>query len=203
MSTLITRAFLLAEEIHATQQRKASVRPGIPYMGHLLEVAGTVMACGGPEVAVAAALLHDAIEDQGASTRVAIGNQLGSEVLAMVEECTEPGTGGAIKPPWQDRKDAALAKMSQASLLALLVLAADKLSNARDLRRTVILKGEQTYTLFRAGKAGIHWYHKQVIQSMQNRLTALKEDHPDEVLLFSIQCLIQELSEVTTSLETH
>ena len=201
MSTLVARAFLLAEEIHATQKRKASIIPNVSYMSHLMEVAGVVMSCGGPDIAVAAALLHDAIEDQGSSTRAVIGKQLGSDVLALVEECTEPGTGGAVKPPWRDRKDAALAKMSNASLLALLVLAADKLQNVRDLRRVVTLKGEQVYTFFGAGKSGICWYHEQFMYITRKRLILLRTDHPDEPLLPPIQCLLQELREVVTSLE--
>ena len=201
MSTLVTRAFLLAEEIHATQKRKASIVPGVSYMSHLMEVAGVVMSCGGPDVAVAAALLHDAIEDQGSSTRVAIDEQLGADVLALVEECTEPGTGGIVKPPWQDRKEAALARMNNVSLLALLVLAADKLQNMRDLRRVVTSNGEQMYTFFRAGKAGICWYHEQFVNIARKRLISLRADHPNEPLLPPIQSLLQELREVVTSLE--
>lgn len=93
------RAITLAFALHGDQKRKASIIPGAPYISHLMEVAGMVAANGGDDETVAAALLHDAIEDQGAETRDAILEQCGPRVLALVEECTEAGTGGATKAP--------------------------------------------------------------------------------------------------------
>jgi len=53
----------LAEELHANQKRKASIVPEVPYLSHLMTVAGMVQEYGGSDVAVAAAWLHDSIED--------------------------------------------------------------------------------------------------------------------------------------------
>src|SRR5690242_16277117 len=133
MQTLATRAFLLASELHAHQRRKASLVPGVPYLSHLMEVAGMVMATGAPETVVAAALLHDAIEDQGNQTRNVIRDRLGPDVLALVEECTEQGTGGLTKAPWQERKEAALLGIPALSAFALMIKTADKLQNIREL----------------------------------------------------------------------
>ncbi len=72
MDTLVVQAFQLAAQLHADQTRKASLVPNTPYLSHLMEVAGIVMSNGASSVVVAAALLHDAIEDQGARTRVLI-----------------------------------------------------------------------------------------------------------------------------------
>ena len=55
-------ALLFAADLHAEQTRKGS---GAPDLSHLLAVAGIVMEHGGDEDEVIAALLHDAIEDQG------------------------------------------------------------------------------------------------------------------------------------------
>src|SRR5437764_374118 len=121
MTSLVTRAFLLASDLHVNQTRKASFVPRVPYLSHLMEVAGMVMASGAPETVVAAALLHDAIEDQGNRTRLSIQEKLGVEVLALVEECTEPGTGAATKAPWYERKRAALQRMRQLSLGAFMI----------------------------------------------------------------------------------
>lgn len=65
----VVEAVKLASQLHSHQRKKKSIVPDIPYMGHLMEVAGIVQANGGDEITVAAALLHDAIEDQGAEAR--------------------------------------------------------------------------------------------------------------------------------------
>jgi (p)ppGpp synthase/HD superfamily hydrolase len=54
-------AMLYAAQKHRNQTRKGG---GIPYLGHLLSVAGYVIEAGGTETEAIAALLHDAAEDQ-------------------------------------------------------------------------------------------------------------------------------------------
>src|SRR5207244_13103874 len=62
-----TRAVGYAARLHAKQKRKGTERP---YIGHLLGVASIVIEHGGDEDAVIAALLHDAVEDQGGLPRL-------------------------------------------------------------------------------------------------------------------------------------
>src|SRR5262249_23615650 len=58
---------IFAHHLHATQKRKGTA---IPYMAHLLSVAALVLEDGGAEDEAIAALLHDAVGDQGgAATR--------------------------------------------------------------------------------------------------------------------------------------
>ena len=56
------RALVYATQLHSQQIRKGS---GVPYISHLLSVAALVLEDGGNEDEAIAALLHDAIEDQG------------------------------------------------------------------------------------------------------------------------------------------
>ncbi|HLZ61404.1 MAG TPA: HD domain-containing protein [Ktedonosporobacter sp.] len=202
MYTLATRAFLLATELHAQQKRKASLIPGVPYLSHLMEVAGMVMASGAPEIVVAAALLHDAIEDQGNRTRSSIREQLGSDVLALVEECTEQGTGGATKAPWLERKEAALLRIPTLSTFALMIRVADKLQNSRELCRNVSLRGDEAYTGFRVDKTAVLWYYREAIQAMQRHLLSLRSEHPHQPLLLLTQCWLQELHEILSFLQS-
>ena len=53
---------MYATRLHAHQTRKIG---GIPYIAHLLSVAALVLEAGGSEDEAIAALLHDAVEDQG------------------------------------------------------------------------------------------------------------------------------------------
>jgi len=169
----------------------------------LMEVAGMVMASGAPETVVAAALLHDAIEDQGSQTRFSIREQLGAEVLALVEECTEPGTGGATKAPWHERKHAAIQRVQALSLGALMIMVADKLQNTRELRRNVSLRGNDAFNGFRADKPSILWFHQEIAREMQQRLTALRSEHPDELFLLIASCWLQELNDALTFLRNY
>ena len=62
LSDNFRRALTFAFDLHADQIKKLS---GVPYVGHLLSVAGCVLEHGATETQAIAALLHDAAEDQG------------------------------------------------------------------------------------------------------------------------------------------
>ena len=108
---IVIESVKLASQLHSRQRKKTPIVPDIPYMGHLMEVAGIVQANGGDETTVAAALLHDAIEDQGAEVRS--------------ESETFP------KPPWRERKETYIKQVETASVPVLLIMVADKLQNGR------------------------------------------------------------------------
>ena len=117
-----------AAEKHATQTRKAGE---VPYLGHLLSVAGLVIEADGTETQAIAALLHDAAEDQGGERTLAeIGQKFGADVASIVAECSD--TFEAPKPPWRGRKERYIQHLREASDDAVLVSLADKLDNARD-----------------------------------------------------------------------
>ncbi|HEX2401954.1 MAG TPA: HD domain-containing protein, partial [Mycobacterium sp.] len=97
-----SKALVYAELKHHNQVRKGG---DIPYIGHLLTVAGLVINDGGSEVEAIAALLHDAVEDQGgAATLEEIKNNFGDEVARIVDECSDSDV--EPKPPWLERKQA-------------------------------------------------------------------------------------------------
>ena len=81
-------------------------------MAHLLAVAALVMEYGGNEDEAIAALLHDAVEDQGGeATLEEIRRRFGSAVAEIVEGCTD--TLVTPKPPWRQRKEAYLARLAK------------------------------------------------------------------------------------------
>src|SRR5271169_5402067 len=115
--------------LHAAQTRKGS---GVPYISHLISVAALTLEYGGSEDEAIAALLHDAVEDQGgAATRADILRRFGPEVTAIVDGCSD--TEVSPKPPWRARKEAYIAHLPTASESVQLVSACDKLHNARSL----------------------------------------------------------------------
>ena len=129
----------------------------LPYIAHLLAVAALVLEHGGDEDEAIAALLHDAIEDQGGhAARRQIAERFGPRVAAIVEGATE--TDLQPKPPWRERKEEHLARLHEADRSVQLVVAADKLHNARSLIADYGRLGEALWSHFRGGKAGTLWY---------------------------------------------
>ncbi|NQU22623.1 MAG: HD domain-containing protein [Candidatus Nealsonbacteria bacterium] len=166
-------ALVYAAALHAAQGRKVS---GEPYLAHLLAVASLVLEHGGDEDEAIAALLHDAIEDQGgkaAAEQVLL--RFGPRVAEIVEGCTDAHT--QPKPPWRQRKEAFIARLPRASRSVRLVAAADKLHNVRSLLRDYRLHGESLWDHFRGGRDGTLWYHRCVTDVLkQAGSTALIEE---------------------------
>jgi (p)ppGpp synthase/HD superfamily hydrolase len=160
-------ALVYAARLHAKQIRKGTT---IPYVSHLLGVAGIVLEHGGNEVEAIAALLHDAIEDQGgAETREEIRRRFGDAVVSIVDGCTDAEV--IPKPPWKERKEQYIARLSHASPSILLVSAADKLHNARAILGDYRALGENLWDRFNGGKEGTLWYYKSLVDAFK-RATA-------------------------------
>jgi (p)ppGpp synthase/HD superfamily hydrolase len=149
-------ALSYASEIHGTQFRKGT---SIPYIAHLLAVASIVIEHGGDEDAAIAALLHDAVEDQGGRSMLAhIRARFGDRVADLVEACSD--TDVIPKPPWQERKLAYLEAIPHKSKTALLVSIADKVHNARTILSDYKLVGEEVWSRFNGGRRGTLWYYR-------------------------------------------
>src|SRR5262249_28823216 len=87
MGPRFSAALAFANEIHGSQVRKAS---NVPYIAHLLSVAALVIEHGGDEDAAVAALLHDAVEDQGGQAMlVRIRERFGERVADIVMACSD------------------------------------------------------------------------------------------------------------------
>ncbi|HEV7860340.1 MAG TPA: HD domain-containing protein [Pyrinomonadaceae bacterium] len=154
-------ALSFAARLHAGQLRKGTE---IPYVAHLLAVAGLVLEYGGNEDEAIAALLHDAIEDQGgAATREVIRRLFGEEVTEIVNGCTD--TEEMPKPPWRERKEAYLAHVREANSSVRLVSAADKLHNARSVLADLRVIGDEVWSRFKGGREGTLWYYRALVQA--------------------------------------
>lgn len=149
---------------HAIQTRKQS---DIPYLSHLLSVCSLVMDNTQDEDVWIAALLHDAIEDQGGElTAVEIEQKFGKRVADLVRGCSEVTVvGDAPRPQWLERKMGYLADLHASDPAVLLISIADKLHNARSVLTDWLRCGDEVYCRFTRGKSGTHWYYHEVIKS--------------------------------------
>lgn len=156
MGPRFAEALLLASELHRSQTRKAT---RIPYIGHLLIVAGLVIEAGGDEDTVIGALLHDAVEDAGgAKTLAEIRARFGDRVADIVDACSD--TDEDPKPPWRERKEKYIAGIPHKSREARLVSLADKVHNAQAILRDHQLMGDAVWQRFSGRKEGTLWYYR-------------------------------------------
>jgi (p)ppGpp synthase/HD superfamily hydrolase len=127
----LSGALELACSLHNEQPRKGG---DIPYISHLMAVSALVMDHGGTEDQAIAALLHDSLEDTGA-TFTSLCSDVGDKVAQIVRDCSdteEDKPENETIEQWWERKSKYLAKV--ASKLtddpSLLVALADKVHNA-------------------------------------------------------------------------
>lgn len=155
-------ALAWAAELHRDQARKGTDEP---YLSHILMVTALVAHYGGSEDQMIAAVLHDAVEDQGGEAlALEIGRRFGPRVEAIVRECSDSATPpDEPKAPWRERKEAFLASLSEPdSCGARLVEACDKLANLRDIVEDVRTSGPATLARFKGGREGTYWYYAQI-----------------------------------------
>lgn len=158
-------ALVYAAHLHRRQFRKAT---NIPYVAHLIGVSSLVLEDGGDEDEAIAALLHDAVEDQGGQrTLAAIRKRYGARVASIVEGCTD--SDRTPKPPWRERKEGFLARLRTAPPSVLRVSLADKVHNGRSLVRDIGVNGWEVWTRFRAGPPEQAWYYRSLLEIFQVR----------------------------------
>ena len=168
-ATALTSTFLDAVQFafaaHSEQTRKGS---DTPYIGHLLHVASNVIDAGGTEELAVAALLHDAVEDQGGVKMLtAIREKFGDRVAQIVEACSD-SVDGEKRPPWRERKEAYIERLSSADADVRLVSAADKLSNVRAIVSDLRTIGDRLWDRFNAPKDDQLWYYHAIVFALQD-----------------------------------
>jgi (p)ppGpp synthase/HD superfamily hydrolase len=155
-----------AELKHHNQVRKGG---DIPYVGHLLTVAGLVINDGGSEAQAVAALLHDAVEDAGGpATLKEIRANFGADVARIVDECSD--TDEEPKPPWRERKQNYINHLADVGEDTILVSVADKLDNARSMVRDYHTHGPSLWERFTVKNPRDHlWYYSELLKAYRGR----------------------------------
>lgn len=163
----LAKALAVAINAHHGQSRKGTK---IPYVSHPMAVASIALEYGADEDQAIAALLHDVLEDGGAHYAHEIEAQFGSRVLAIVQGCTDGvHDERGQKPAWQQRKEAYLAHLQNASEDVLLVSGSDKLHNARAILGDLQSTGLTVFDRFTAGQRGTLWYYSSLSNLFMSR----------------------------------
>lgn len=156
---LITKAINFATEKHDGQTRKQST---IPYILHCLE-AGTIATSltnkesSVDQEVVAAAILHDTVEDAGVQLSE-LEELFGKRVAYLVRVQSEDKT-----KTWIERKEHTIEFLSKNLDRDIeVVYLADKLSNVRSIHKEYIEKGDTFWSKFNAPKESQAWYYTSI-----------------------------------------
>lgn len=188
-------AFQFASGLHRAQMRKGTK---VPYISHLMAVAALVLEAGGDEDQAIAALLHDAMEDQGGlPTLKTIRRLFGDRVAETVSECSDSESEvGENKRPWRERKKCYIEKLRFASPDALMVSAADKVHNARCILSDYREAGECLWERFNkeASKEDQLDYYRRLVR-------AFRESKAPPVLAGELDRVVSDLEFVARGSE--
>lgn len=156
---MVKRAVAFAEKAHRGAVRKGS---GIPYITHPLEAAVIVASITQDQELIAAALLHDVIEDAGV-TRDELETEFGSRVAELVAAESEDKSKS-----WHERKAATIEHLKTATWEEKVVVLGDKLSNIRCTARDYLLLGEELWNRFNEKRPELHgWYYLGVAEQLK------------------------------------
>ncbi len=169
---MIEQAVIFAVNAHAGTCRKGKSRP---YILHPLEVLTIVGSLTDDENVLAAAVLHDTVEDTDA-TLDEICRKFGSETAFLVStESENKRAGQSEEATWKERKqetidhlEAVAAADDERSRSILRICLGDKLANLREIARDHAILGDSLWERFNQKDKAMHaWYYSSVLSVLQ------------------------------------
>lgn len=183
-SPLVRAALEKARVAHAGQVRNGS--GGMPYVEHPIAVAALLDERGYGEEAVAAALLHDVIEDSE-TTLEEVREEFGETVAGYVGALTDDESIES----YRERKAEHRERVAAADGVAMAIYGADKLTNSSTLRNAYRSEGDAVRDEFKVPL-------ELKLEIWEADLALLQEKAPD---LPFLEPLEQELTRFRASLE--
>lgn len=168
MGTL-EKAIIFAVEKHEGGVRKGS---DVPYIVHPLEALAIVAGITSDTDILAAAVLHDTVEDTDATIED-IKDLFGERIASLVAADSEDKmTHLSPSNSWKIRKQATIEALKTAKRDEKIIVLADKLSNTRSLYRDMLSNGEAVWQKFNQKDKQMH---KWLYESMYEQLAELKD----------------------------
>lgn len=163
---LLDRAIVFAVKAHAGAERRGK---GFPYIVHPLEAVAIVATMTSDQELLAAAVLHDTVEDTNV-TLEEIRAEFGDRVATLVAyESEERNDEENAKKSWHARKQAAIARLAEAPHDAKVVALGDKLSNMRTIARDYAEFGDDLWNRFHTNDPREHeWHYRGLAESLHD-----------------------------------
>ena len=163
-SSLLDRAILFAVKAHADTERKGK---GFPYIVHPLEAMAIVATMTSDQELLAAAVLHDTIEDTD-TTMEQLCAEFGPRVAKLVETETDQLFSADKALTWHQRKQESLNRLASASRDAMIVALGDKLSNMRGIAQDYAVLGDELWQRFNVKTKADHaWRFRQLAEVLK------------------------------------
>jgi len=164
--TLVSDAMIFAARAHDGMLRKGT---NTPYIVHPAEVAAIAATLTEDQEVLAAALLHDVMEDCGIG-EAEIAAQFGSRVAQLVKSETQERNGDPGET-WLARKRGAVERIACGDRDAKIIALSDKLSNMRAIHRDYDRDGERLFFRFHQHDKALHaWYYRSCAALMEQEL---------------------------------
>lgn len=162
---LLDKAIVFAVKAHHNTERRGK---GFPYIVHPMEAVEIVATITPDQELLAAAALHDTIEDTDVTVDD-IRREFGDRVAELVHaESDQFMEGVSEEDSWHDRKKAAIDRLAAASHDAKIVALGDKLSNMRAIARDYTIMGDELWLIFHAkDKADHEWHYRGLADSLK------------------------------------
>ena len=160
---IVDKAIAFAVRKHSGTPRKGTK---VPYIVHPMEAAAIVAGITDDQELIAAALLHDTLEDTGTKFEELV-SEFGLRVANLVaEESEDKQEEKPAEDTWKVRKQATLDHLEKAGYETRMLALADKLSNIRAIQRDLKVsteKGEAFWKRFHQGDSALHgWYYSSI-----------------------------------------
>ena len=168
-NSLLTRAIGFAAKQHEGQSRKGT---DIPYIVHPLEAVAICATMTVDADVLAAAVLHDVVEDTDATIED-IKREFGERVASIVaEESEEKREDKPAAETWELRKQETLDHLTNVDDSAvLMVCLGDKLSNIRAIERDFEVLGNGLWNRFNQKDPAKHaWYYSSIAEILKPAL---------------------------------
>ena len=166
-SSTLDKAIIFATKAHANVERRGKQ---FPYIVHPLEVVAIVSTLTSDQELLAAAALHDTVEDTS-TTIEDIRREFGNRVARIVEsesDIYDPNL--TAEQSWRARKQAAIERLKNAPIDVKMVALGDKLSNMRAIYRDFISIGDSLWNLFHESDPKEHEWHYRGLADSLNEL---------------------------------
>ena len=175
-TSLLDRAITFAVKAHQGMERKGK---GFPYIVHPMEAVCIVATMTNDQELLAAAALHDVIEDTD-TTADDLKKEFGERVAMLVEAESDDKTGGSKAETWHQRKQDSLDRLRNANLDIKIVALGDKLSNMRAIAHDYAVLGDELWNRFTVKDPAEHAWRYHALAEALNDLSdtdAYKEFH--------------------------
>lgn len=165
-TSLFDRAAIFAVKAHAGTERRGK---GFPYIIHPMEAAGIVATMTSDQELLAAAVLHDVVEDTDVTVEE-LRSEFGPRIAGLVaSESDVFEEGVSEEDSWRSRKQAAIDRLAGASYDAKIVALGDKLSNMRAIARDYAVMGDAFWNIFHAKDPADHeWHYRGLADSLRD-----------------------------------